>query len=89
MSAHDTHEHTARNCLWCKDIVYILEIAFLRYLPTNNLSYTTEASGQSDMQIHQANAKQVSLLYFCDLHIRLIKNTQQINAARAIVYKSP
>ena len=40
------------------------------------------------MQIHQANAKQVSLLYFCDLHIRLIKNTQQINAARAIVYKS-
>ena len=40
------------------------------------------------MQIHQANAKQVSLLYFCDLHIRLIKNTQQINAARTIVYKS-
>ena len=39
------------------------------------------------MQIHQANAKQVSLLYFCDLHIQLIKNTQQIDVARAIVYK--
>ena len=59
MSAHDTHEHTARNCLWCKDIVDILEIAVLRCCLTNNLNYKT------------------------------YKNTQQINAARAIVYKSP
>ena len=41
MSAHDTHEHTARNCLWCKDIVDILEIEVLRCWLTNNLNYKT------------------------------------------------